>query len=123
MKRRKVLWARSARRDLEAIVTYVADRSPQAALTSLERLEGKAKSLALSADRGRIVPELARLHVGNGRHGDRAGRASSGAATTATSPSATNGSGRSGGQATGTTMRTAMTSTRRRRTSEVSTSS
>lgn len=63
MKRRKVLWARSARRDLELIVSYLADRSPQAALATLERLETKAKSMAKQANRGRVVPELARLHV------------------------------------------------------------
>ena len=63
MKRRKVLWARSARRDLEAIVAYLADRSPQAALATLERLEERAKSLVTLADRGRLVPELVRLHV------------------------------------------------------------
>jgi plasmid stabilization system protein ParE len=63
MTRRKVLWTRSARRDLEAIVSYLADRSPQAALSTLDRLEARAKSLATLADRGRVVPELARLHV------------------------------------------------------------
>jgi toxin ParE1/3/4 len=60
---RKVVWARSARRDLEAIVAYLADRSPQAALATLVRLEARAKSLATSAERGRIVPELRRLHI------------------------------------------------------------
>ena len=60
---RKVVWARSARRDLEAIVAYLADRSPQAALATLDRLEARAKSLATLAERGRIVPELRRLHI------------------------------------------------------------
>lgn len=63
MKTRRVVWAKSARRDLEAIVSYLADRSPKAALATLERLEGRAKSLAGLADRGRVVPELARLHI------------------------------------------------------------
>lgn len=63
MRRRKVLWARSARRDLDSIVAYVADRSPQAALATLDRIEGTAKSLAGLVYRGRVVPELARLHV------------------------------------------------------------
>jgi addiction module RelE/StbE family toxin len=63
MTRRKVLWAKSARRDLEAIVAYLADRSPQAALSTLDRLETRAKSLATLAGRGRIVPELGRLHI------------------------------------------------------------
>jgi toxin ParE1/3/4 len=58
-----VLWAKSARRDLESIVSYLADRSPQAALSTLDRLEARAKSLATLADRGRVVPELGRLHI------------------------------------------------------------
>jgi addiction module RelE/StbE family toxin len=63
MTRRKVVWATSARRDLEAIVAYLADRSPQAALSTLDRLEARAKSLTTLADRGRVVPELGRLHI------------------------------------------------------------
>jgi addiction module RelE/StbE family toxin len=63
MTRRKVLWATSARRDLESIVSYLADRSPQAALSTLDRLEARAKSLTTLADRGRVVPELGRLHI------------------------------------------------------------
>jgi addiction module RelE/StbE family toxin len=54
---------KSARRDLESIVSYLADRSPQAALATLDRLEARAKSLATLADRGRVVPELGRLHI------------------------------------------------------------
>jgi toxin ParE1/3/4 len=63
MTRRRVRWTRSARRDLEGIVAYLADRSPQAALATLDRLEARAKSLATLADRGRVVPELRRLHI------------------------------------------------------------
>ena len=63
MTRRKVLWAKSARRDLESIVSWLADRSPQAALSTLDRLEARAKALATLADRGRVVPELGRLHI------------------------------------------------------------
>ena len=63
MTRRRVFWSKAARRDLEAIVSYLADRSPQAALSTLDRLEARAKSLVALADRGRIVPELGLLHV------------------------------------------------------------
>jgi plasmid stabilization system protein ParE len=63
MRRRKVPWARSARRDLESIVASLASRSPQAALATLDRLQNKAKSLAGLVERGRVVPELARLRV------------------------------------------------------------
>ena len=58
-----MVWASSARRDLDFLVAYLADRGPQAALLTLERLESKARSLTILADRGRVVPELARLHV------------------------------------------------------------
>lgn len=63
MTRRSVLWAQSARRDLESSVSYLADRSPQAALSTLDGLEARAKSLRTLAERGRIVPELGRLHI------------------------------------------------------------
>jgi toxin ParE1/3/4 len=63
VKARRVLWANSARRDLEGIVAYLADRSPPAALATLDRLERRARSLVGLAERGRVVPELARLHL------------------------------------------------------------
>ncbi len=44
-------------------MAYLADRSPQAALSTLGRLEARAKSLATFAERRRIVPELARWHI------------------------------------------------------------
>lgn len=58
-----MLWAKSARRDPESIVSYLADRSPQTALSTLDRLEARAKSLETLAERGRIAPELGRLHI------------------------------------------------------------
>jgi len=63
MKRRRVLWAEVARRDLEGIVDHLATDSPRAALDTLDRLEGRARSLTTMAERGRVVPELARLHI------------------------------------------------------------
>ena len=63
MMRKKVRWARSARRDLESIVNFLVERTPQAALSTLDQLEARAKSLGTLADRGRIVPELGRLHI------------------------------------------------------------
>jgi len=44
-------------------VAYLADRSAQAALAAIDRIESKAESLASLTARGRIVPELARLHI------------------------------------------------------------
>jgi plasmid stabilization system protein ParE len=63
MTRVTVYWTASARRDLESIVLYLAERSPQAALSTLDRLETRAKSLVRLAGRGRIVPELEHLHI------------------------------------------------------------
>lgn len=63
MKRRKVAWTTAARRDLEAIVLFLAERSETAALGVLDRIEARARTLDAFADRGRVVPELDRLHV------------------------------------------------------------
>lgn len=63
MTRRSVRWARSARRDLDAIIGYLANRSPRAALATLDRLAARGRSLTMHAERGRVVPELARLHI------------------------------------------------------------
>ncbi len=63
MKRCRVVWAEIARRDLEGIVAFLAADNSRAALDTLARLEGRAKSLATMAERGRVVPELARLHI------------------------------------------------------------
>jgi plasmid stabilization system protein ParE len=61
--RRRVVWAKVARRDLYALVDYLADRSPRAALGMLDRLEAAAGHLVRLSARGRVVPELARLHI------------------------------------------------------------
>ena len=55
---RRVLWTRTARRDLEAIVAYIAEDSIENALTVLDRLRERAESLTTAAERGRLVPEL-----------------------------------------------------------------
>lgn len=63
MKRKRIVWAEAARRDLHLIVSYLADHSPQAALATLDRIARSARKLAELADGGRVVPELARLHI------------------------------------------------------------
>ena len=63
MKRRKVVGARAARRDLDAIVTYLAEDDVRLALTTLDRVQERARRLATLAERGRVVPELSRLHL------------------------------------------------------------
>lgn len=55
---RRVLWTRTARRDLEAIVAYIATDNLDNALAVLDRLEERAASLTTVAERGRLVPDL-----------------------------------------------------------------
>ncbi len=63
MSRRRIVWAKVARRDLYVLVDYLAERSPRAALGVLNRIEAAAGQLVTLAARGRVVPELARLHI------------------------------------------------------------
>jgi plasmid stabilization system protein ParE len=58
-----VLWTDAARRDLDAIVEYIAEDSVENALSVLDRLETCAGALGTSPARGRKVPELAALDV------------------------------------------------------------
>lgn len=58
-----VEWSEVARRDLERIVDYLAEDNPAAALRVLARIEKRAAALDILPERGRVVPELARLGV------------------------------------------------------------
>jgi addiction module RelE/StbE family toxin len=60
---RRVLWTRTARRDLDAIVAYIATDSIENALSVLDRLQERAESLTTAAERGRLVPELRSIDV------------------------------------------------------------
>ncbi len=55
---RSIIWAESARADLDDVVTYIAQNSREAALRVLAAALDAASSLDRFADRGRIVPEL-----------------------------------------------------------------
>jgi toxin ParE1/3/4 len=55
---REVVWAESARDALDAVIGYIAQDSPQAALQILDDALRAGASLATLAERGRIVPEL-----------------------------------------------------------------
>ncbi len=63
MSRTRVVWTEVARRDLYALVEYLGDRSPRAALGVLDRIESAAGRLVTLSARGRVLPELARLHI------------------------------------------------------------
>lgn len=60
---RRVLWTRTARRDLDTIVAYIAADSIEKALSVLDRLQERAHSLTTAAERGRLVPELRSIGV------------------------------------------------------------
>ncbi len=56
-------WAEAARRDLLAIVEYLVERNPNAAASTLDRLERRAEALKRHPERGRLIPELERLQI------------------------------------------------------------
>lgn len=60
---RRVLWTRTARRDLNAIIAYIGTDSIENALSVLDRLQDRAESLTTAAERGRLVPELGSIGV------------------------------------------------------------
>jgi addiction module RelE/StbE family toxin len=60
---RRIRWTRTAQRDLDVVVDYIADDSIENALAVLDRLQARAESLATAAERGRVVPELRALDV------------------------------------------------------------
>lgn len=57
-----VEWTDAARDDLRAIAFYIAQDSLDNALAAVERLQQCTATLCTLATRGRIVPELRRLH-------------------------------------------------------------
>ena len=59
----RVAWAEVARGDLLGIVDYLAERNPDAAAATLNKLERKAAALKRSPGRGRVIPELERLQL------------------------------------------------------------
>ena len=58
MKRYRVDWAATARDDLDEIITFIAEGSPDRALAALDRIESRVHALVTFPTRGRVVPEL-----------------------------------------------------------------
>jgi toxin ParE1/3/4 len=58
VRKHRVCWTATARQDLDAIIDYIAADSVENALSVLDRIEESARSLELTPERGRIVPEL-----------------------------------------------------------------
>ncbi len=60
-----VYWTNIAQKDLEDIVTYIAEESVNTALNILYKLKEKAETLYTFPERGRIVPELKYHNIEN----------------------------------------------------------
>jgi len=59
----EILWTETARRDLEAIVDYIAEDSVQNAVAVLDRIESRASTLGSNPRRGRNIPEMLALDL------------------------------------------------------------
>jgi addiction module RelE/StbE family toxin len=53
-----VIWTEAAENDLTYIIEYIAEDSPQHALTVLKEIRHTASRLYTLPERGRVVPEL-----------------------------------------------------------------
>jgi plasmid stabilization system protein ParE len=63
MHERRIRWTETARSDLDIVADYIAEDSVENALAVLDRLEQRADALCLTAERGRLVPELKAVDV------------------------------------------------------------
>lgn len=55
---RRVIWTEQAREQLDEILAFLAEDSPEAASNVLDVILSVAESLAVLSKRGRVVPEL-----------------------------------------------------------------
>ncbi len=63
----QVYWSKIAESDLLAIIRFIRDNSPQAAVKTFANIKDKASDLMLFPERGRIVPELLAQGIGHYR--------------------------------------------------------
>ena len=54
----QILWTDTAAKDLKNILAYIAEESPQNAVSVYQKIKEKASNLSALPERGRIVPEL-----------------------------------------------------------------
>ncbi|MCA9470480.1 MAG: type II toxin-antitoxin system RelE/ParE family toxin [Nitrospirales bacterium] len=54
----EVIWAETAEKDLQGIVSYIAQDNPSQARKILQKIKKSASTLTHSPLRGRVVPEL-----------------------------------------------------------------
>ena len=67
MKRFKVVWTAGARADFDILIQHLIDTESAVAEKTFENLLAQADSLVFAPERGRKVPELLSLGVGNVR--------------------------------------------------------
>jgi toxin ParE1/3/4 len=60
---RRVSWSRGARDDLDSILAFIAEDSPEAAMKVLDVVLRLADSLSGLSERGRMVPEIANPRI------------------------------------------------------------
>jgi addiction module RelE/StbE family toxin len=58
-----VIWSKTAERDLERIIEFIAIDSPADALKILTKIKKKSAALFSFPERGRIVPELQEFNI------------------------------------------------------------
>ncbi len=63
----QVHWSKTAENDLIAIIQFIGNTSPQAAVDTFSKLKDKTADLVLFPERGRIVPELLAHGIGHYR--------------------------------------------------------
>lgn len=62
-----VFWVDIAQKDLNEIIEYIADDSPESALKVFNKIKSKSETLSSFPEKGRIVPELKYFNVLNFR--------------------------------------------------------
>jgi addiction module RelE/StbE family toxin len=61
LKNRKVVWAKTAIRDLDKIIGFIHQTRPATAKKVLLAIKRKAKTLKIHAKKGRLLPELSHI--------------------------------------------------------------
>ena len=63
MKKYKVIWTDTAKKDLNEIIEYIAQDSLEIAIQKYEKIKEIAEPLVLFPDQGRVIPELLKHNI------------------------------------------------------------
>ena len=63
MKKYKVIWTDTAKKDLNEIIEYIAQESIETAIQKYEKIKETARPLVLFPDQGRVIPELLKNNI------------------------------------------------------------